>query len=66
MPQTAQQGCLRPHAGARVDPFQAAAHGEQQAFCVANLGLALGVHVGLWCPGSFDGQMGTTMSLYQC
>lgn len=66
MPQTAQQGCLRPHAGARVDPFQAAAHGEQEAFCVANLGLALGVHVGLWCPGSFDGQMGMTMSLYQC
>lgn len=22
MPQTAQQGCLRPHAGACVDPFQ--------------------------------------------
>lgn len=66
MPQTAQQGCLRPHAGACLAPFQAAAHGGQEAFRVANLGLALGVYAGLWCPSSFDGQMGTTMSLYQC
>lgn len=51
MPQTAQQGCLRPCAGARVAPFQVAARGGQEAFHAANLGLALGVHVGLWCPG---------------
>ena len=51
MPQTAQQGCLRPCAGARVAPFQVAACGGQEAFHVANLGLALGVHVGFWCPG---------------
>lgn len=51
MPQTAQQGCLRPCAGARVAPFQVAARGGQEAFHAANLGLALGVHMGLWCPG---------------
>lgn len=51
MPQTAQQGYLRPCAGARVAPFQVAACGGQEAFRVANLGLALGVHVGFWCPG---------------
>lgn len=66
MPQTTQQDCLRLCAGAHVAPFQMAARGGQEAFHAANLGLALGVHMGFWCPGSFDGQMGMTMSLYQC